>query len=188
MHVCNACWREVVEGDVYITRCGHLFCASRATSRRGAPSPSSLVFRDTLILGPLRPRRRRRREEGGGARRVRALRERALRGEGREDGAREPRRGRHRERAHGSHAPPYRHGRLSRGSVLVRPARARRAQPSAARQRHGRAPRGSVQGQAPGGARRVQEGEAEAAGTLGAPPRSFLALFSPEFFLRSAPS
>lgn len=31
-HVCNGCWREVVEGDIYITRCGHQFCKAATTS------------------------------------------------------------------------------------------------------------------------------------------------------------
>lgn len=37
MHVCNGCWREVDDGDIYITRCGHQFCEASSDTARARP-------------------------------------------------------------------------------------------------------------------------------------------------------
>lgn len=171
MHVCNACWREVVDGDAYVARCGHQFCAStRATP---SPPPLARVPRNATpprltSPAPAPVRRRRGRPESAAHRRVPALSERPVRGQGHQEGAAETDGGARRDAPHGPGPARGPHRRVRGGAVLVRATGAGREHVPAAHPGHRRAPRGGVQGQATGGARRVQEGEAEAAGPLGA--------------------
>mmetsp|Transcript_3947 Transcript_3947/g.13712 ORF Transcript_3947/g.13712 Transcript_3947/m.13712 type:complete len:98 (-) Transcript_3947:1947-2240(-) len=53
MHVCNACWRDVDEGNVYITRCGHQFCEHAQTPCSSLSTLSSSLSSPTDFFAPL---------------------------------------------------------------------------------------------------------------------------------------